>query len=191
MNDPIDAKPEITPPVGEHPKPGLHRDLQPRAGHRAPCYQGKDQLIGRPALILGGSCGIDRAIAREGALVSLSHLPIPGPNADRTANLLEESGPQAPELSGELHDLRHRSLPVKEAAATYELGIRVNTAPPRTRSGPATAGAGADPGFREGTWPGRAGRPVELIDTYVCVASNDASYVVGSTVHATGRTTSP
>lgn len=47
------------------------------------------------------------------------------------------------------------------------------------------------PKFGHNTWLGRAGQPVEVAPAYVFLASDDASYVVGSTIHVNGGQNQP
>lgn len=74
-------------------------------------------------------------------------------------------------------------------------GIRVNAVAPGPIWTPLQPSDGqpieALPKFGHDTWLGRAGQPVELAPAYVFLASDDASYVVGSTIHVNGGQMSP
>lgn len=74
-------------------------------------------------------------------------------------------------------------------------GIRVNAVAPGPIWTPLQPSDGqpieALPEFGHDTWLGRAGQPVEVAPAYVFLASDDASYVVGSTVHVNGGKNQP
>ena len=74
-------------------------------------------------------------------------------------------------------------------------GIRVNAVAPGPIWTPLQPSDGqpieALPKFGHDTWLGRAGQPVEVAPAYVFLASDDASYVVGSTVHVNGGKNQP
>lgn len=69
------------------------------------------------------------------------------------------------------------------AAEGAALGIRVNVVVPAVVETPATAGMLSDPGARQGTEKlipmGRVGRPRELANAILFLASDEASYVTG------------
>lgn len=74
-------------------------------------------------------------------------------------------------------------------------GIRVNAVAPGPIWTPLQPSEGqpieALPKFGHDTWLGRAGQPVEVAPAYVFLASDDASYVVGSTIHVNGGKNQP
>ncbi|GAA1406579.1 dehydrogenase [Glutamicibacter uratoxydans] len=74
-------------------------------------------------------------------------------------------------------------------------GIRVNAVAPGPIWTPLQPSEGqpieALPKFGHDTWLGRAGQPVEVAPAYVFLASDEASYVVGSTVHVNGGKNQP
>jgi NAD(P)-dependent dehydrogenase (short-subunit alcohol dehydrogenase family) len=74
-------------------------------------------------------------------------------------------------------------------------GIRVNAVAPGPIWTPLQPSHGqpreALPAFGKNTWLGRAGQPVEVAPAYVFLASDEASYVTGSTIHVNGGQTSP
>lgn len=73
---------------------------------------------------------------------------------------------------------------VSLAEAAAERGIRVNAvAPGPVWTGP-TAGAAATAGIQ--TLLGRAGLPAEVAPAYVFLASDDATFITGQTIHING-----
>src|SRR5699024_10122936 len=76
------------------------------------------------------------------------------------------------------------------AAQVAEKGIRVNAVAPGPIWTPLQPSRGQFPeklpNFGKDTWLGRAGQPAELAPAYVFLATDEASYVVGSTVHVNG-----
>jgi len=81
------------------------------------------------------------------------------------------------------------------ASQAAKRGIRVNAVAPGPIWTPLQPSDGqpieALPEFGHDTWLGRAGQPVEVAPAYVFLASDDASYVVGSTVHVNGGKNQP
>lgn len=81
------------------------------------------------------------------------------------------------------------------ASQAAKRGIRVNAVAPGPIWTPLQPSDGqpieALPKFGHDTWLGRAGQPVELAPAYVFLASDEASYVVGSTVHVNGGKNQP
>lgn len=291
MTDPVTAQPDISPPKQEQEEPGLDRDLIPEADHGEKSYRGRDRLTGKRALITGGDSGIGAAVAiafaREGATVSLAHLPSEKPDADHVANLLDDAGVEVHHFPGDLQDHDYRDSLIGEAASAMggldilvnnagrqiaigdiaeltdeqvrqtfetnilamftlcrnavkimergstiinttsiqayqpspqlidyastkaainnftkglaaqvaEKGIRVNAVAPGPIWTPLQPSHGQFPeklpNFGKDTWLGRAGQPAELAPAYVFLATDEASYVVGSTIHVNGGEPSP
>ncbi|MGQ3383391.1 SDR family oxidoreductase [Glutamicibacter sp. TV12E] len=81
------------------------------------------------------------------------------------------------------------------ASQAAKRGIRVNAVAPGPIWTPLQPSDGqpieALPEFGHDTWLGRAGQPVEVAPAYVFLASDEASYVVGSTVHVNGGKNQP
>lgn len=81
------------------------------------------------------------------------------------------------------------------ASQAAKKGIRVNAVAPGPIWTPLQPSHGqpieALPEFGHDTWLGRAGQPVEVAPAYVFLASDEASYVVGATVHVNGGKNQP
>lgn len=81
------------------------------------------------------------------------------------------------------------------ASQAAKQGVRVNAVAPGPNWTPLQPSDGqpieALPEFGHDTWLGRAGQPVEVAPAYVFLASDEASYVVGSTVHVNGGKNQP
>lgn len=81
------------------------------------------------------------------------------------------------------------------AAQVAAKGIRVNAVAPGPIWTPLQPSQGQFPeklpDFGKDSWLGRAGQPVELAPAYVFLASDEASYVVGSTIHVNGGDPTP
>lgn len=291
MTDPVTAHPDISPPQQEQEEPGLDRDLIPEADHGEKSYQGRDRLTGKRALITGADSGIGAAVAiayaREGATVSLAHLPSEKTDADRIAELLDDAGVEVHHFPGDLQEPEYRESLVQDASEamggldilvnnagrqiandditgltddqvwrTFETnilamftlcrnavkimgpggviinttsiqayqpspqlldyaatkaainnftkglaaqvaprGIRVNAVAPGPIWTPLQPSHGQFPeklpSFGKDTWLGRAGQPVELAPAYVFLATDEASYVVGATIHVNGGEPTP
>jgi len=99
------------PPFAEQPQdeqPGLTEQMRPEPDHGERSYRGSGKLSGQRALITGGDSGIGRAVAlayaREGADVAISYLPEEQIDAERTSELVEETGQRCALLPGNLRD---------------------------------------------------------------------------------------
>ncbi|UYQ77226.1 SDR family oxidoreductase [Glutamicibacter sp. JL.03c] len=81
------------------------------------------------------------------------------------------------------------------ASQAAKKGIRVNAVAPGPIWTPLQPSDGqpieALPEFGHDTWLGRAGQPVEVSPAYVFLASDEASYILGSTVHVNGGKNQP
>jgi NAD(P)-dependent dehydrogenase (short-subunit alcohol dehydrogenase family) len=102
--------------------PGRIRYMQADYGESD--YQGSGRLLGRRALITGGSSGPGRAaaiaFAREGADVALNYLPAEQAQADQAIGLIRDTGRKAVPLPGDLRDEAFCNRLVADAAR--ELG---------------------------------------------------------------------
>jgi NAD(P)-dependent dehydrogenase (short-subunit alcohol dehydrogenase family) len=78
---------------------------------------------------------------------------------------------------------------------TFAKGIRVNAVAPGPIWTPLQPSHGQPPekltSFGHDTWLGRAGQPAELAPTYVFLASNESSYILGETLNVNGGRATP
>lgn len=138
MNDhetPSENREQPTPPFPEQhlDKPGLESDLDPAPRFEAPGYRGSGKLDGRRALITGGDSGIGRAVAvlyaREGADVTIIHLPEEASDAAETCAHVEREGTSAHSISADVSDPDACERAVNEAIEVMGgLDILVNNA---------------------------------------------------------------
>ena len=107
----IRSHPKPPLPKQHQPYPGLEAKLRPRPQYTAPSYKGADKLKGKVALISGGDSGIGRAVAvlfaREGADVSIMHLPEEQTDAEETRAAIEAEGRRSLLLPGDVVNLEY------------------------------------------------------------------------------------
>jgi NAD(P)-dependent dehydrogenase (short-subunit alcohol dehydrogenase family) len=88
--------------------PGLEAEMQPEPDYGYETYRGMGRLEGKAAVITGGDSGIGRAVAlafaREGADVVLSYLQEEEPDAQETAQVVEEAGKRAVKVPGDISE---------------------------------------------------------------------------------------
>ncbi len=109
-NDPIEKHPQPETEGEQLPGPGESGSLTENMGdepdHGEETYRGSGRLTDMVAIVTGGDSGIGRAVAlafaREGADVVLSYLEAEEDDAQRTAELVEESGRKALRVPGDL-----------------------------------------------------------------------------------------
>jgi NAD(P)-dependent dehydrogenase (short-subunit alcohol dehydrogenase family) len=112
--------------------PGSEAAMRPAPDFGEQSYVGHGRLLDRVALITGGDSGIGRAVAlayaREGADVAIAYFN-EHEDAERTQQLVEETGRRALLLPGDLGNEAHcREVVEKTAHLLGKLDILVNNA---------------------------------------------------------------
>ncbi len=88
--------------------PGLEQEMGPQPDYGYETYRGSGRLEGKKAVITGGDSGIGRAVAlafaREGADVVISYLSEEEPDAQETAEAVQEAGRTAVKVPGDISE---------------------------------------------------------------------------------------
>jgi NAD(P)-dependent dehydrogenase (short-subunit alcohol dehydrogenase family) len=113
--------------------PGLETEMQPRPDYGEETYRGSGRLEGKKAIITGGDSGIGRAVAlafaREGADVLISYLSEEEPDAQETAQVVEEAGRRAVKAPGDVVEEAQCQQIVQRAVDEFgRIDILVNNA---------------------------------------------------------------
>ena len=113
--------------------PGLEQEMQPEPDYGYETYRGHGRLEGKKAIITGGDSGIGRAVAlafaREGADVVISYLPEEEPDAQETAQVVEEAGKRAVKVPGDISEESQCRTVVQTAVEEYgKIDVLVNNA---------------------------------------------------------------
>ena len=113
--------------------PGLEQEMQPEPDYGYETYRGMGRLEGKAAIITGGDSGIGRAVAlafaREGADVLISYLEEEEPDAQETAQVVEESGKRAVKVPGDIAEEAQCRRIVEEAVHQFgKIDVLVNNA---------------------------------------------------------------
>lgn len=119
ITDPRAAHRDEPMPPQQQVQPGKTERTEPVPDHGESSYRGHGRLVGRRALITGGDSGIGRAVAiafaREGADVSIVHLPEEQEDADATLKHVEEAGRKGLSIPGDLRDEEFATQAVRRA----------------------------------------------------------------------------
>ncbi|EMD32227.1 hypothetical protein CERSUDRAFT_144022 [Gelatoporia subvermispora B] len=127
-------------PAQEQELPGLQKKMQPEpfdtsleTANGPVQYIGIGKLKGKKALITGGDSGIGRAVAilyaREGADVTIVHLPEEQPDADDTIKAIEHEGQQGLSIAFNLEDFKNAKVVIDKHVQKYgRIDILVNNA---------------------------------------------------------------
>jgi NAD(P)-dependent dehydrogenase (short-subunit alcohol dehydrogenase family) len=113
--------------------PGLESEMQPEPDYGYESYRGYGRLEGKVAVITGGDSGIGRAVAlafaREGADVLLSYLEEEEPDAEETAQVVEEAGRKAVKVPGDISEEARCQAVVQKAVDEFgKIDLLVNNA---------------------------------------------------------------
>src|SRR3712207_3048833 len=113
--------------------PGQESEMEPKPDYGYETYRGFGRLEGKAAIITGGDSGIGRAVAlafaREGADVVISYLQEEEPDAQGTAQVVEEAGKKVVKVPGDIGDEAHCQRLVEEAVQQFgKIDVLVNNA---------------------------------------------------------------
>jgi len=113
--------------------PGLEGEMQPEPDYGYQTYKGFGRLEGKKAIITGGDSGIGRAVAlafaREGADVLISYLPEEEPDAQETAQVVEEAGRKAVKMPGDISEESQCQRLIQTAVDEFgQIDVLVNNA---------------------------------------------------------------
>ena len=113
--------------------PGTEQEMDPEPDYGYDTYRGHGRLEGKTAVITGGDSGIGRAVAlafaREGADVLISYLPAEEPDAQETAQVVEEAGKRAVKVPGDISEESQCRTVVQTAVGEFgKIDVLVNNA---------------------------------------------------------------
>ena len=113
--------------------PGLEGEMRPEPDYGYDTYRGLGRLEDQAAVITGGDSGIGRAVAlafaREGADVLISYLSEEEPDAQETAQVVEEAGKKAIKVPGDISEEAQCQAVVQRAVDELgKIDVLVNNA---------------------------------------------------------------
>ena len=113
--------------------PGIESQMEPKPDYGYETYRGYGRLEGKSAIITGADSGIGRAVAlafaREGADVVISYLQEEEPDAQETAQVVEESGKKAVKVPGDISEEAQCERVVARAVEEFgKIDVLVNNA---------------------------------------------------------------
>lgn len=113
--------------------PGLEEVMQPEPDYGYETYRGYGRLEGKTAVITGGDSGIGRAVAlafaREGADVLISYLEEEEPDAQETAQVVEEAGRKGVKVPGDISEEAQCRAVIQKAVDEFgKIDVLVNNA---------------------------------------------------------------
>lgn len=114
-------------------QPGIEAHMEVQPEYIRADYKGSDKLQDKVALISGGDSGIGRAVslhfAKEGADVAIIYLKEEQKDADKTKQLVEESGRKCLLITGDIGDPDFCDSAAKQVIDTFgKLDILINNA---------------------------------------------------------------
>jgi NAD(P)-dependent dehydrogenase (short-subunit alcohol dehydrogenase family) len=107
--------------------------MDPKPDYGYETYRGAGRLEGKTAVITGGDSGIGRAVAlafaREGADVLISYLSEEEPDAQETAQVVEEAGKRAVKVPGDISEESQCQAVIQTAVDEFgKVDVLVNNA---------------------------------------------------------------
>jgi NAD(P)-dependent dehydrogenase (short-subunit alcohol dehydrogenase family) len=113
--------------------PGTEQEMDPKPDYGYETYRGVGRLEGKTAVITGGDSGIGRAVAlafaREGADVLISYLSEEEPDAQETAQVVEEAGKRAVKVPGDISEESQCQAVIQTAVDEFgKVDVLVNNA---------------------------------------------------------------
>ncbi|MFL6032877.1 MAG: SDR family NAD(P)-dependent oxidoreductase, partial [Rubrobacteraceae bacterium] len=113
--------------------PGFEAEMRPEPDYGYETYRGYGRLEGKAAVITGGDSGIGRAVAlafaREGADVLISYLEEEEPDAEETAQVIEEAGKKAVKVPGDISEEAWCQAVIEKAVDEFgKIDVLVNNA---------------------------------------------------------------
>jgi len=117
----------------QHSQPGIEANMEIKPEYIREGYQGSDKLKGKAALISGGDSGIGRAVslhfAKEGADIAFIYLKEEETDAQKTKELVEQTGQKCLLLPGDISDPDFCEKAVQQTVESFgKLDILVNNA---------------------------------------------------------------
>jgi len=114
-------------------QPGIEANMEIQPEYIRADYKSSDKLKGKVALISGGDSGIGRAVslhfAKEGADVAIIYLKEEQKDADKTKQLIEETGRKCLLISGDIGDPDFCDSAAKQVIDTLgKIDILINNA---------------------------------------------------------------